>query len=106
MKKSSMAIANQNIYKCINEQGISIRQLALDINMDPSHLRKIINGKLPLSLSYIDRICQRLEFPVYTVFIDSSVKVIPHPYEVNIQITANAHCILKKIDTIVRDIVF
>ena len=105
MKKSSMAIANQNIYKCINEQGISIRQLALDINMDPSHLRKIINGQLPLSLTYIDRICHRLDIPVYTVFIESSVKVIPHPCEVKIQITATPYHIFKKINTLITDIV-
>lgn len=104
MSYSSMYIANKNILKHLNSNSITIRQLALDIDMDPSHLRKILNGKLPLSLHYIDRICERLAIPVYEIFIDSSIKFIPQPESVNIQITANSYCLIRKIEHILNNI--
>lgn len=48
MNCSLETIVRTNVLQLLNQQGLSIRQMALDLNCDPTHLSRVINGKRTL----------------------------------------------------------
>lgn len=53
MNCSLETIVRTNVLQLLNQQGLSIRQMALDLNCDPTHLSRVINGKRTLFLHHV-----------------------------------------------------
>ena len=89
-ESDELKVLKQNILELMSRDGISMRELSLALDMSPSYIQKIIEGKYAPSMSKLFEIANYFHIPVASLFIkktsliqkiDTYLVYLENPYQ-------------------------